>query len=284
MTVAVTGHIKPVARPAFPVVSRCQEGVNDLREGLRRFICKKCRDLLRRGRQAGEIQKRTANEQVPLDWRVRLQPRGFQPGEDKAVHIILNPCGFRDLRLRRFHDGPERPVAGAEFRPVVRLIAMRPGHRGITARPGRTHLHPLRQDLNLRIVQLRLRRHGHVFIPVIHRFHNETLRGITWRERRTGVPAFLEALQRIHAQPCLELSLGLRLRRVAAIAMLHQQRSDLVFEEFDRLRRGAPGQSDPHAPGEQEEWIVGCKDTHVGWVSKALRRIRQEGAALSDDF
>jgi hypothetical protein len=66
--------------------------------------------------------------------------------------------------------------------------------------------------------------------------------------------------------------------------MLHQQRSDLVFEEFDRLRRGEPGQSYPHAPGEQEEWIVGCKDRHVGWVSRALRGIRQEGAALSDDF
>jgi hypothetical protein len=68
------------------------------------------------------------------------------------------------------------------------------------------------------------------------------------------------------------------------VAMLHQQRLDLVFEEFDRLRCGGPGQSYPHAPGEQEDWIVECKDRHVGWVSQALLRILQEGAALRDDL
>jgi hypothetical protein len=66
--------------------------------------------------------------------------------------------------------------------------------------------------------------------------------------------------------------------------MLHQQGSDLVFEEFDLLRRGGPGQSYPYAPGEQEEWIVDCKDRHVRWVSKAFLRILQEGAALRDDL
>ena len=56
-----------------------------------------------------------------------------------------------------------------------------------------------------------------------------------------------------------------------------------VFESGD-TNCGEPGQSNPHAPGEQEEWIVECKDRHVGWVSKALLRILEEGAALRDDL
>ena len=51
ISLAVAGHVQPVARPAFAVVFGGQERVYDFREGVRTSIVQERRDLLGRGRQ-----------------------------------------------------------------------------------------------------------------------------------------------------------------------------------------------------------------------------------------
>jgi hypothetical protein len=61
------------------------------------------------------------------------------------------------------------------------------------------------------------------------------------------------------ARQLLELSLGLRFCRMAALAMLHQQWPYRVFEEIGRLFCREPWHRKPDAPDDEEEWIAECK-------------------------
>ena len=134
-------------------------------------------------------------------------------------------------------------MVGTEFLPVVRFVAERRRHSVIAAGPRRTHLHPFREDLNLRIIQLLLWRHGHVIIPVIHRLDDKTNCGITRRECWTGVAAFFHTGERIQSQASLQRSPRFGSCRVALVAMLHQQRADLTFEELKLLRFISPART-----------------------------------------
>src|SRR5207249_226517 len=76
----------------------------------RRFIADECPDLLRRGRQSGEVEISPANQLFPAGLRIQSHFAGFEPGQDKRINgstdlIAMRYPGRRPLH--RFLIGPK---------------------------------------------------------------------------------------------------------------------------------------------------------------------------------
>ncbi len=66
VVVGVADHVEPVPRPALAVGRRGQQPIDDLLERLGRTIRKERRDLVRRRRQAGQVERRAADPGPPV--------------------------------------------------------------------------------------------------------------------------------------------------------------------------------------------------------------------------
>ena len=101
------------------------------------------------------------------------------------------------------------------------------------ARVGGTHRDPLGQPVDGLLRKLRLGRHLQVVVVVRNRLNQAAGLRIAGDDRRAGVAALAEALAGVEQQFALGLA---GLFAVALVAVLHQQRADVVLEKLDPLR------------------------------------------------
>ena len=118
--VRVARGVEPVPAPAFAEMRRAQQAIHDVGEGVRRSVREKGAQLIRRRRQADEIESDAPQQSLAARrWR-RLHALRFELREDESVHRRLHP-------RRRFHRGKrgrfhrlKRPVPARVVVEVVR--------------------------------------------------------------------------------------------------------------------------------------------------------------------
>ena len=98
------------------------------------------------------------------------------------------------------------------------------------SRIGGTHLHPLLEVRDDGGGQLPLRRHLETFVS--QGFEQRTLLEIACDDHRSRIATFQYCLAIIESQPAARCG---QLRRMALIAVLHEDRANLCFEEFKLL-------------------------------------------------
>ena len=223
LAVRITGRIQPVAPPAFAIVRRGEEAVDESEYGgfgITNRIGHKGLHLLRRGRQAQKIKTRAADEG---DW-IGLAREGEaffgQFGLDEAVEALF---GLRRNRL----EGPPRPLLIGEgmFRPEF----LRLGAGGLGAGGD-----PLLQDGNVAVFELRF---ALWHLAGLHQLDEMAFRGITRNDRRAAFAAFLNET----GQPHIEAAFGLTLFTVAVKAVRLQNRAYILFK--GQSTSGSPGGS-----------------------------------------
>ena len=83
-----THHVQPVTRPALAILGRIEHLIHEARPGLRRGITDKGGDVLRRGRQAGQVYVKPAKQSAGLGaWRW-VQAVGGEFRQHKTVNSI----------------------------------------------------------------------------------------------------------------------------------------------------------------------------------------------------
>ena len=95
--VGIACDIEPEAPPALAIARGSQQPVHHLREGIRRFVGEERVDFFRGGRQAGQIERRSTDEDPAVCRACRLQSLRFQAGEDETIDIGARPPGILDL-------------------------------------------------------------------------------------------------------------------------------------------------------------------------------------------
>ena len=222
-SIRVAHDIEPVASPAFAVMRRGQQAIDDFREGVCRFVGEKSVDFLRRRWKAAEIERRPADQGALVRRRRRLPTCRREAGIHKAIDLGRGwrSRGGRRQRLKRPPGFCFRRVHAADF-----------GDR--LARVRRTHAHPFLQHRDLRILQLAalfFRRHGEVLVRIAHGLDDEAFVRLAGHDRRAGVAALGPARLGLQRKP----SFGLR-AAVAVVAMLDEQRADFRFKKSRVLR------------------------------------------------
>jgi hypothetical protein len=160
--------------------------------------------------------------------------------------------GFRRSAARR----PVGPELAAFFDRQADLPPRLAGGGGVARGPGRALPDPGLQIGDLFVREAFLRGHLEVVVDPADRFQEQAFLRISRDERRPGVAPFQGAFAGIEVQTALEF---FRLRAMAGIASLGQQRTDLFLEELEIL--GPPGflsmdgaQKEPQHPSSQDQW------------------------------
>ena len=215
--VRVTHDIQPVLRPALAVARRLQQLLHDAREGIATPIFDKGRHLLRRRRQADEIERHPSQPRHPIRLRRGLQSFLLQPRENEAVHIVARPPLVHGVRRYRARHGLERPVLAPVLQP----------HEIHAIRPQCAFINPPSQRRNLRHRQtLTLGRHP---LSVVLARHKADQRTAFCRPRDDVWRMLVAALERRHldVEPQTRF---LPLLPVALVAVLFENRSHLAHE------------------------------------------------------
>ena len=131
-------------------------------------------------------------------------------------------------RRRCVRRHPECPELPRRFSPSRNGAAVSHRCRDVGGSgPGRPHLDPGGERLDLGRRELLLRRHRDVAFMANGEDQQALLR-VAADDRRTGDSALQDRFERVHAQFALA---GARIGTVAAEALLGQDRTDLVLEE-----------------------------------------------------
>ena len=156
VVLAVARDVEPEAAPRFAVVRRREQAVDDLRERVGRLVLLERLDLVGRRRQAGQIERRAADQRALVGGAHRRQPVLLEPREHEAIDVGLRPrrCATRPAPAATrsgWNDQNARcsglmMYAGAALRPRVyppsrRRAAMRPSRRARRG-PGRARPDP----------------------------------------------------------------------------------------------------------------------------------------------
>ena len=205
--VGVAGKIEPVHRHALAVGRRRKIAIDGARVGVRRSIGEKRVDLGWRGRQAREVERQAAQQNLGRGLRSGLQAFLDQPRAHERVD------GGRRTRWRRHR----RKLVHRDERPV-RLVV---GPLGDPAAQQRL--------LGVRQRQVRVGRRHHVVFEVREDAPDEL--ALLRNARLDDRPPVVDVLERPVAR--IEAQLGLPLRGVGPVtakAAVRQQRADLEAE------------------------------------------------------
>ena len=133
--VGVSRDVQPMTAPAFAVGFGSQQTVDQFRVGVGRGVGDEGGGLGRRGRQAGHIEGRAAEERGAIGFGGEVEPVGFQFRADEGVDWS-EVGGVGELRHGGLGDrleGPELPVARGDVGAVrqgtgrFRLVDLRAG-------------------------------------------------------------------------------------------------------------------------------------------------------------
>ena len=98
--VGVAGQVEPVPAPALAVGRRRQQAVHHLGEGVGRFVLEEGVHLLRRRRQAGQVEGRPADQRPLVGGLRRLEALRLQGRQNVAVQVGARPGLILDGRRR----------------------------------------------------------------------------------------------------------------------------------------------------------------------------------------
>ena len=132
--VGVAGGIEPVPGHLLAVMRAREQPIDELLVGVGRRVGGEDRDLVPRGRQAGERERRATDERGPVGLAVPRQPLGREPRLEKAVDRRGRRIARRHLRP---HERLERPVllvdrTGGD--PPLEQVFLRVGERLLRVR------------------------------------------------------------------------------------------------------------------------------------------------------
>ena len=168
--IAVAGQVEPVPGPAFAVVGRRQQPIDESLVSVGPAVGEEIGDFLRRRRQADEIEADPANQGRAIGLGRRRQLVLPQPGEDEAVDRVADPRIIADIGKRGPGDRLERPVVAVDVSRDDDFV-LRDNGAGIDPAANRRDLLRLQP-------RPRQRRHrGHV-LGAEERLHEATLRGL----------------------------------------------------------------------------------------------------------
>ena len=229
--IGVTNHVQPVASPADAVLRRFQQTINDSpkRPGL--FVRDERPHVCRRGRQPGQVERRSPNQRSPIGLGSRIEARQFQTILHKPVNVVsdaesvsVRRLGISD-RLKR----PETPFGFGDRSSPQPGTAIGQHH---SLRPGGSVPNPSLQIGNFQATQFCFGRHFH-FALATNRLHQPTPRRIPGHDHSATIAAPEQASLRIKPQAALSL-----LRTVALHTPGDQQWPDPVLEECQRIGIG----------------------------------------------
>ena len=231
LRIGVPRQVQPMPPPPLPVVGRIQQPVD---QGLDRpggIVVLEGIHFFRRRRQADQVELQPPEERPSVDERSGRQPFFVELREDEVIDGRPGPA-------RRFHLGGGRIPRRSKspMRSDLRDVRLR-GFRGgvVLSRIGSSAFHPGDEVPNDGLRQFPRGRHLEFLVAVPDRLDEAAGFGVARHEGRTRVTALEEAGTGIEVQPPFEL---FRLRAVALEAVLDQDGSDLVLEEFDALAGG----------------------------------------------
>ena len=222
VAVCVVRGIQPVARPALAIVRRiqqCGDRALDAACGVFLISCGKGIDLLRRGRQAGQVQVQAAQQRGGVCDRGRGESFFLEPLADEGINGVLRVPWH--LRLHRCLEGP-----------VIRLLLQLHAR---AVRPHRSGVDPLLQLRDLRRAQrVTLARHAYLGVDAQHGVHQAAVVSFSWQYGHAKVAALQRA--RLVVQPKGRLLL---VPAVALVAVLGENGLDVLDEiHRRRCRRG----------------------------------------------
>jgi hypothetical protein len=96
--VRVADHVEPVPPPALPVMRRREQALDHACERVRVGVVDERRDLLGRGRQAGQVERCPPDQRPPVGRAVGAEAVRFQLGEDEPVDVTGGPRRVGDRR------------------------------------------------------------------------------------------------------------------------------------------------------------------------------------------
>ena len=212
--VRVASHIQPVTPPAFAILRRRQQLVDQTNPCVLRRLPLKRFNLLRSRWQANQIKVRTSNQSSGIgSWR-RLQSVRVKLSQNKRIDRRSNPGWLTDGRWIQFPDrlkGPERSWIGDDM--------LRRHLCGLT-RIHRAFSNPLFNRCDVRIAKLYFR-HLQIRIGMLHRKQKYRIFRITRHNRRTTIAALHPFRPRVQTKPGF-----LTIRTMTFDAVSNQQRSD----------------------------------------------------------
>ena len=226
--VGVAGDVEPVAAPALAVARRRQEAVDLPLPRVGRGVPNEGLDFLGRGREADEVERRAPDQGAAVGLRRGPHLVGFQLREDKRVDRTPNPVLLLQRRQRgllRRLESPVLPGLGEVERPG---LPADPRIGGAPADPG----FDVGDDFRREAVALG----RHPDLVVLARADGLEEQAVLGIARNDGSRARLAALQgalaSVQAEPGLEL---LGFGAVAAVALVDEDRPDLLLEELEAL-------------------------------------------------
>ena len=192
-----------------------------------RWVIDEFVDLSGRRRQSDQIEIKSTNQNTRLGIGGRLQPASFESLQNETVDLSRGPtsvCWRGDLRAFDQLEGPEL----ARF---VKIDVLSNGRRLAFSRIGGPHFDPLFEISHDTGGKLLLRRHFQTFI--LDGLNQQALVDVSWYDGMTAFTSTSNAFARVEQQTCFH---RLGLSRMARITLFHQDRPDLLFEEFKLLR------------------------------------------------
>src|SRR5262245_23475761 len=110
VAVAVMTKVEPCPDPAFAVMGRGEQPIDEPFVGIGVWVFHKLPHLVRRRRQADQIERHAADERGAIGLGGGSEPCSFETREDEAIDRIPRPLGM----LRRWEGWPddrlERPM------------------------------------------------------------------------------------------------------------------------------------------------------------------------------
>ena len=175
----VAHEIEPVPSPAFAVVGRCQQAVDQAFPGVGPLVPLEGLDLLERRRQSGQVVARPPDQRPAVGGRRRLEAGRLDLREQEVVDRVERPVRVgdgRDVRPFERPHGPPFPVGVRDLEGVLgrrdlRELVLVAAERG-------AELHPLADRLEVRVGQPARRRHLQLFVLVADRVEDQAERGL----------------------------------------------------------------------------------------------------------
>ena len=236
---------------------RCEQAINELLIGIGPFVGEELRHFSGTGRETDQIEGESADERPFVGrgrWRETVLSE-FDRDErvdwigDRRLRSVRNRHSFERL------DRPELPC----FCPVD-LFPFRL-HRNAVLGNKRSVGEPLREQFDFGFRQLSLGGHLQLGIAVLDRFQQQALLRLACHEDR---PAITPLQQRRSRIDCKLAALTRLVLRMTFVTTLHQQRPNLLLEEFgggsfvdrNRLCRRRPSQREATRNGKyNRQWL-----------------------------
>ena len=108
--VGIAGEVQPATCPAFSIVRRGQQPIDESLVSVRRRVVHEGVDLGNRRRQANEVQRQSADQRLATRFGARDESLGFQSGQNEAINRIPDPLFALHDRQRAILRRDQRPM------------------------------------------------------------------------------------------------------------------------------------------------------------------------------